>query len=335
MYHGSSSKPRLSCHPEYRRGVWCQIRCMSLLGPDVSTSSRYDRDSARHDTRGAAPIRRGFTLIELLVVISVIVLLIALLLPALQKARNQARAAVCQTNLKQWGTTIALYAEEHQGRLPCDFAVGYSIWFLVGSVVKSNDPNVPESMYRIGTRGIARCPMAVKTGRGTFTFRVSGEIRVEGLMGSTFEAWEMTMPGRPFRCSYGLNQWLFHQYFRFDDSAPLRYLHRLTYTDISSIRGQAQIPVLGDCTMPHTRPDNIFDPPIHPGWGLGMAPFCIDRHNGHINGLFLDWSVRKIGVKELWTLRWSRQFNTAGPWTKAGGAMPEDWPHWMRQFKDY
>ena len=48
--------------------------------------------------------RKGFTLIELLVVISVIVLLMALLLPALQRARNQARAVVCRAHLKQWGT---------------------------------------------------------------------------------------------------------------------------------------------------------------------------------------------------------------------------------------
>jgi prepilin-type N-terminal cleavage/methylation domain-containing protein len=55
--------------------------------------------------------RAGFTLIELLVVISVITLLIALLLPALQRARKQARAVVCQAHLKRWGTVTALYAE--------------------------------------------------------------------------------------------------------------------------------------------------------------------------------------------------------------------------------
>ena len=51
--------------------------------------------------------------------------------------------------------------------------------------------------------------------------------------------------------------------------------------------------------------------------------------------LFMDWSVRKVGLKELWTLKWNRNFDTAGPWTKAGGVKPEDWPEWMRRFKDY
>jgi len=65
-----------------------------------------------------------------------------------------------------------------------------------------------------------------------------------------------------------------------------------------------------------------------------MSP-CINRHDGGINAAFLDGSVRKVGLKELWTLKWKRQFNTAGPWTKAGGVQPEDWPQWMRGFKDY
>jgi hypothetical protein len=49
----------------------------------------------------------------------------------------------------------------------------------------------------------------------------------------------------------------------------------------------------------------------------------------------MDWSVRKVGLKELWTLKWYRQFDIANPWTRAGGVKPEDWPEWMRNFKDY
>jgi prepilin-type processing-associated H-X9-DG protein len=67
----------------------------------------------------------------------------------------------------------------------------------------------------------------------------------------------------------------------------------------------------------------------------GPVNSCINRHDGYVNGLFLDWSVRKVGLKELWTLKWHREYNTGGPWTKAGGVGPEDWPAWMRSFKDY
>jgi len=66
-----------------------------------------------------------------------------------------------------------------------------------------------------------------------------------------------------------------------------------------------------------------------------MRNFCIDRRDGAINVLFMDWSVRKVGLKELWTLKWHRSYDTAGRWTKAGGVEPDDWPEWMRKFKDY
>jgi hypothetical protein len=50
---------------------------------------------------------------------------------------------------------------------------------------------------------------------------------------------------------------------------------------------------------------------------------------------FIDLSARRVGLKELWTLKWHRRFNTAGRWTKAGGVRPSDWPQWIRRFPDY
>jgi prepilin-type processing-associated H-X9-DG protein len=66
-----------------------------------------------------------------------------------------------------------------------------------------------------------------------------------------------------------------------------------------------------------------------------MNRVCVNRHNGFVNSLFADWSVRKVGLKELWTLKWSRGFNTAGRWTKGGGVDPSAWPEWLQGFKDY
>ena len=259
---------------------------------------------------------QGFTLIELFVVISIVALLMAILLPALQRVRKQAKAVVCQANLRQWGTILALYAEDNEGGIP-DSSI---VWFFRGSWLPDGDPNKPPVFHKLNTEGIACCPMAIRVrnelGFGRHYNSSEGwEMRCRP--GSVFKAWEIISPSPRFTGSYGINNEL-----------------RQENGSIYFTRAQANKPVILDGVFWQGRHNNNKQPPHFEPLG-GEEDFCINRHDGNINSLFMDWSVRRIGLKELWTLKWNDRSDTAGPWTRAGGVQPDDWPEWMRSFKDY
>ena len=138
-------------------------------------------------------------------------------------------------------------------------------------------------------------------------------------------------------CSYGLNCWLFNPPAGVSDiqDRPTKWNWRSP-----NVKGAGYIPVFADSMWRGGGPFDHMEPPDYNGQWEGvdaeMNHFCIDRHKaGTINVLFLDWSVKKVGLKQLWTLKWHREFDTNGPWTTAGGVQQEDWPEWMRNFKDY
>jgi prepilin-type N-terminal cleavage/methylation domain-containing protein len=296
------------------------------------------------DRKSAIAEAGGFTLIELLVVIAIISVLMAALLPVLHRVRKQAKAIVCQSNLRQWGMVLATYTEDHQGRFPSTvFNSGIdSVWLLRGAFLSGKDANEPQdSFHHFHTQKITCCPMATKPARW-YEFGFSGTknsfgspYEVRGRQGSAFGSWQITTPAPTFCGSYGLNVWLF-QGFRVGVGDPILSRDLQIVLDVLSLQGRSGIPVLLDATYPWSWSYDTDSPPTDPVYGHpGIGYHCTIRHQDSLNGLFLDWSVRKVGLKELWTLKWSKDFDRAGSWTKAGGVQPEDWPAWMRKFKDY
>jgi prepilin-type N-terminal cleavage/methylation domain-containing protein/prepilin-type processing-associated H-X9-DG protein len=261
--------------------------------------------------------RKAFTLIELLVVIAILGLLLAVLLPTLGRIRKQARATACQMTLRHWGVVFSMYTNEYNDR------------FL------SNDRTdwwVFARHHYADCNELLLCPTATRyeVNKNDPTWEVN--LAVGYGAGSKFTAWRvpnhLTGGRQVFYGSYGLN-WLVLEHYGSSPSAlkPI------------SAPARARLPFLLDCVQTHGYGRWQSEPPAYDG-DLSepypqMKHFCIDRHDGAINTLFMDWSVRKVGLKEIWVLKWHGGFNTTGPWTKAGGVQAEDWPQWMRRFKDY
>jgi prepilin-type N-terminal cleavage/methylation domain-containing protein/prepilin-type processing-associated H-X9-DG protein len=79
---------------------------------------------SRNENRKDGLSRKGFTLIELLVVIAIIAILAAILFPVFARARENARRASCQSNLKQLGLGIIQYAQDYDEKMPVTNIVG-------------------------------------------------------------------------------------------------------------------------------------------------------------------------------------------------------------------
>ena len=94
----------------------------------VDTTHLPSGQPTRHPRIGLAPVQRGcsvdrsvrsaFTLIELLVVIAIIAILAALLLPAIVMVREQAKATLCMSNMRQLGLAFEAYIGDQEGSYP-------------------------------------------------------------------------------------------------------------------------------------------------------------------------------------------------------------------------
>ncbi|HNS22025.1 MAG TPA: prepilin-type N-terminal cleavage/methylation domain-containing protein [Sedimentisphaerales bacterium] len=285
--------------------------------------------------------RRGFTLIELLVVIAIIAILMAILMPSLSRVRDQARQVNCGANLRQWNLIFNMYVGENDGKFysGCSDA-GY--WWLYQLEEKQQDWKQSK---------ISFCPTATKpifTSTSNLPGQVLNIYNAWGIFATTngqvpgatitYGGKTYAMNKNGFNGSYSLNGFMLS--IPATGSYEGGIAAKFGYRNLNSIQYANNVPVMMDGLRFDTWPLHTQSPAKNEeqAWdrsNTNMGRVCINRHRGVTNVSFADWSVRKVGLKELYTLQWSKAFNTMGPYTKAGGVDASVWPDWIRSFPDY
>lgn len=282
--------------------------------------------------------QKGFTLVELLVVIAIIALLMSILMPALARVRNQAKNVLCQSNLRQWGICFGMYADDWEGSAPRG-------WWDGGSTPGPYNTDYWMEALREcygNAHELRCCPTATKPGTemGGGPYGGNGTFIAWGVFGGEDCGEPSTTWNVMTACdygSYGMNAWICNP----PPDAPMFESHNVALNNwrTFTIKGAGRVPLLGDEQWIDCWPDVTDAPPEFDGepWGpyaqsMHMVRICLNRHSGYVNWVFMDYSVRPVGLKELWYLPWHKRydFDLVPTNERLNAEAP-----WMRPFKSY
>jgi len=176
---------------------------------------------------------------------------------------------------------MKMYTQDNNGRFMPD--LGHEKYAALGR---------PELKFYYKNDKLLLCPMATKT------YEAGGR--------NPFAAWRGDEPDDPLgnlSCSYGINTWILS-----NATANFQTDEKMWMTP--SVKGAAYIPMVLDCAgYENASPWHKDKPPAYPGEFITgssideMKYVCLNRHNQAINGVFCDFTVRKVWLKEMWDLK--------------------------------
>ena len=204
---------------------------------------------------------RAFTLVELLVVISIIALLVAILLPALNRAREQAKATMCLTQLRSIGQAALLYADQWEDYIPRGYGGGSNRdnWYQL-LIPFLDQVDFWDGDYR--HMEIYRCP---------------------------------SYPNKESAITYVINSW---DIIFGDINHPTKLIEfrrrgeRIYVADHEYIPGIS--PVIIDFESPRANHLDVWSSNQMASGDESTRRVARDRHNGGHNALFLDWHAEWI-----------------------------------------
>ena len=251
---------------------------------------------------------RAFTLIELLVVIAIIAILLGILLPSLRRVQMSSKSVVCHAHLGTWAKAFVMYTNESDSFFPSVLAGSGGLYGQWADALKPYYGEETKMWF---------CPLATKA----YIHQTK----------EPYAAWvvraSQTGDLRPGDYgSYGINAWIYNLTKDVNGNGTSTvFSHKHAWKNTSA-RTPGNVPIFGDCmwrggfpedddTPQMVEEDRLIDD------GESMRYFNLSRHGDATNLIFMDFSVRKVHLKQLWRLKWSRNFNITRP--------SPVWPDWM------
>jgi prepilin-type N-terminal cleavage/methylation domain-containing protein/prepilin-type processing-associated H-X9-DG protein len=224
----------------------------------------------------------SFTLIELLVVVAIIAVLVAILLPALAKARNQAKSAVCMSNLRQISLGIGNYAQDYNGVMYVSYDFYNNTWPDAWVQALGQFGYLPRhagffnAELDKGNQEVWNCPVAKAQGQSQANRPVIGWTYLRIINEPT---WSDSYGGPK-----GTAGWV--RLDRIENPSRQLFL-------IDGIFGSADGGAVGSMSGYAARYEMIIN---WPSYSTGIAGFI---HNDRANVLFSDWHIDSIQVGQV------------------------------------
>jgi prepilin-type N-terminal cleavage/methylation domain-containing protein/prepilin-type processing-associated H-X9-DG protein len=243
---------------------------------------------------------RGFTLIELLVVIAIIALLLSVLMPALKLVKEKAKNLSCRANIRSLSVGFRLYTEENGGKVFSYGSGGHNLWLMQ---IEDQLGDIDKVRFCSSTKINPKAPpFTWPNGMGNAKLTWIWPYGVVDSNGNLIPPENVTTNKAEYG-SYGFNGWLY------SNANP-------SGAWMSSVvaANSASIPIFVDAMWVDLWPEDNHTVPadhnLETGGGNMMRRCMIDRHGGALSVSFLDGHVEPVDLKHMWSLKWSRAFET-------------------------
>ena len=272
----------------------------------------------------------GLTKRDVMVVLGCVFFLMMSLGAVGSRGRHRAKDILCRSNLHKLYLCAFMFTEDNDDSFWRGWlgTAAESIWWFAALQPYYGDADK-----------LRCCPAATKT-----------EWALDGSPGPGFDAQPYMAWGydswldphdvfdEPPYGSYGANGWL-------EDKPSSSQFNSYKYWRyLSAVTTPSQVPFMLDAQWveawpePHDRPPATEDMHWQDQQDSHFVRVLQNRHNESENCVFMDGTARRIGLKELWVLKWHKEYNTSGPWTLAGGVTRDRWEtyaSWMADFTNY